>query len=267
MKCADTTTERYTESQVLYGLREAWDGITGVDDPFDAETRLDTYMKADGTWDDIDLADVFRRLEEFFGFACSDKEWTDLFGFDVFDRSMDEWEKTVAPKLTFGALARFVADRATVIAAFDPLPIFGRCCAPAGVFAGIERLAESARGKCQRFAPSDRIIDVMRGNDLDNFWMHLRWMTEHSIPALPSFWRRVTGCAVCLGVLATIAAMIAAWASSNPVWIVPTVVGACVVYAIAFAYKQLINPLPADIVTFRDLATKITRMRNADTAK
>ena len=41
------TTERYTESQVLYGLREAWENITGVDDPFDADTQIDAFMKGD----------------------------------------------------------------------------------------------------------------------------------------------------------------------------------------------------------------------------
>jgi hypothetical protein len=253
--------ERYTESQVLHGLREAWEDMSGVGDPFDAQTQLYTYMKADGLWDEVDLADVFRHLEEFFGFACSDKEWTDFFGFDVYDRSADEWEKTVAPKLTFGALAQFIVARAPVVASFDPIPVFGGHCAPAGVFRGIERLAENVTCRRPRFSPSVKIIDVMRGHDLDEFWMHLRWMTEHAIPALPSFWRGVTFWAGCLGVLATIVALIAAWATSNSEWIAPTLVGACVAYAMAFAYKQVVNPLPADIVTFRDLATRIAGMR------
>lgn len=72
------TAGRYTESQVLCGLREAWHDIIGVDDPFDADTQIDTLMKADGTWDDIDFADVFRGLERFFGFSCADKEWLDF---------------------------------------------------------------------------------------------------------------------------------------------------------------------------------------------
>ena len=38
-------SERYTETQVLCGLREAWEMITGVDDPFDADNQIDTFMK------------------------------------------------------------------------------------------------------------------------------------------------------------------------------------------------------------------------------
>jgi len=136
-------TQHYTESQVLYGLREAWERVTGIDDPFDADTQIDTFMKADDTWDEIDFADIFRGLEEFFGFACSDDEWTGFFGFDIAKRSIDEWNQTVAPKLTFGALARFVADRAPIIASFDPITVFGRHCASAGVFTGVQRLAET----------------------------------------------------------------------------------------------------------------------------
>lgn len=257
----DVTAGRYTESQVLCGLREAWPVVIGVDDPFDAETQIDTFMKADGTWDEIDFADLFRRLERFFGFSCADKEWLDFFGFDVAKRSIDEWDQSVAPNLTFGALARFIADRAPMMVSFDSITVFGRDCAPAGVFAGIQRLAG------QQFAPSARIIDVMRGRDLDDFWTHLRWMTEHSIPPLPSFWRGVTGMAACLGVLAVIGGLIAAWETSDPIWIAPTIVGALLFYVIASLYKRFTNPLPSDIVTFRDLSTLIARRRNTLGAK
>jgi hypothetical protein len=56
------TPQRYTESQVLFGLREAWQDVTGADEPFDANTRIDSYMKADGSWDELDFADVFRGI-------------------------------------------------------------------------------------------------------------------------------------------------------------------------------------------------------------
>jgi hypothetical protein len=161
-------------------------------------------MKADGTWDEIDFADIFRGLERFFGFECAHKEWLDFFGFDVVKRSIAEWDQKVAPNLTFGALARFIADRAPRIASFDPISVFGRDCESAGVFSGIHRLAG------QRFAPSARIIDVMRGHGLDRFWTQLRWMTENSIPPLPSFWRGVTGITGSLSVLAVIGGLIAA---------------------------------------------------------
>jgi hypothetical protein len=258
--------ERYTESQVLYGLREAWEDMTGVDDPFYADTQIDMFMKADDTWDEIDFADIFRGLERFFDFTCSDKEWKDFFGFDIAKRNIDEWDQTVAPNLTFGALARFIADHAPMIASFDPITVFGHHCASAGVFTGIQRLADKLTDNNQRFAPSARIIDVMRGHDLDNFWTQLRWMTEYTIPPLPSFWRSVTCLTGFLGALATVGGLVAAWTTSNPVWIAPTLLGTIVLYLIALAYKRFTNPLPTDIVTFRDLSMLIARAQNTVTA-
>ena len=124
----DVSRQRYSESQILFGLREAWQEFTGVNDPFDAETLIYTFMKSDGSWDELDFADIFYGIERFFGFQCSDKEWTDFFGFNAPQRGLEEWKQTVAPNLTFGSLARFIAERAPVIASFDPITVFGRLC-------------------------------------------------------------------------------------------------------------------------------------------
>lgn len=253
---------RYTESQVLFGLREAWHDFTGVDDPFDADTRIDTYMKADGSWDELDFADIFRGIERFFGFNCSEKEWTDFFGFPVAERSLSEWEQTFAPNLTFGSLARFIADRALAIASFNAISILGRPCLAAGVFTGIQHVAHKTTGNQCRFTPSTQIIDVMQGHDLDRFWSQLRWMTEHATPELPASWRNVTSTTGCLGVLAVIASLIATWGTSNPVWIVPTLLIAMASYLLASAYKRVTNPLPSHIVTFRDLSLLVATQRS-----
>ena len=53
----------YTQEQILCGLKEAWYGWTGYRTPFDADTRIDEHMKADGLWDDTDLADVAYRMD------------------------------------------------------------------------------------------------------------------------------------------------------------------------------------------------------------
>src|SRR5262245_14948583 len=94
--------KRYTQTPVLCGLRAAWEEATGgTDEPFDAETQIYAYGMADGTWDDIDLADIWFRLERFFGFTCRREEWLEFFGLDLAKQSWDEWEKTFAPNLTF----------------------------------------------------------------------------------------------------------------------------------------------------------------------
>jgi len=224
--------------------------------PFDADTRIDTFMKADLTWYEIDFAQMFRGLERYFGFTCSDKEWLDFFGFEVAERSVAEWDETTAPNLTFGALARFIANRAPVIASFDPISMIGRDCATAGVFTGIQQLAG------RRIAPSVRIFDVIRGRDLDRFWTQLRWMTENVIPPLPFSWRRICWLTGCFCVVAMIAGAIAIWATSVSIWFAPTTMVAAACYVIASAYKRNANPLPPDIVTFRDLSVLIAEKRN-----
>lgn len=258
----DMDTKRYTESQVLLGLREVWQDCTGNDALFDGDTRIDTYMKSDGSWDELDLLDIVYRIESFFGFSCSHKEWTDFFGFNLAERSPVEWERSVAPNLTFGALARFIADRAPAMAAFEPMIILDQPCLPAGVFIAFQCVADKTLRKQIRFAPSDRIIDFIHGHDLDHFWSQLRWMTEHAIPELPRFWREVTSTVGCLGALAVIASLFESWATTNPVWFLSSILIAAMSCSLAQIYKRIANPLPSNIVTFRDLAMLVARHRS-----
>ena len=249
--------QRYSESQVLCGLREVWQDMVGTDAPFYSTTRIDTFMKDDGSWDELDFADIFRGIEQFFGFDCTDRQWKEFFGFDVAERSLDEWERTVAPKLTFGSLARFIAERAPVVATFVPIIVLGRECAPAGAFTGIERLASHVSGRPLRFPPSARIIDVLRAHKLDEFWTHLRWMTEYATPELPAIWRNATGTAGCCGVIAVIIALIVTWWTFNPAWLIATLILSAAAFLIASIYKRFANPLPSQLSTFRDLSELI----------
>ena len=102
----------------------------------------------------------------------------------------------------------------------------------------------------------------MRGNDLDKFWMQLRWMTEDALPKLPAFWRENKGFAGCLGVLAVIGGVIAAWTTSNSAWVRAALFGAVALYLLASIYKRFTNPLPPHIASFRDLSILIAKSRN-----
>ena len=248
--------DRYTEAQVLCGLREAWQRITGADEPFNTETQIDTYMKETGTWDEIDFADVFRGLEQFFQFGCSDVEWKTFFGFAVAKRSLEEWDRTVARKLTFRALADFIADRAPVTASFDPISVLGIPCAPAGVFDGCQKLIAAPR-----IAPSTRIIDALRGNALDDFWMRLRWQTENLIPPLPDSWRGITGTVGSVGMVGILNGLTMTWLTSDLTFIILGSVFAAILLIAGLIYKQRTNPLPPNIVTFRDLSYHIVKSR------
>lgn len=253
-----TDAPRYTQSQVLYGLREAWSAMVGfdLDEPFDAHTRLDVYLKSEGVWDELDFADVFRGLERFFDFSCSDDEWLRFFGFDPSRRTRDEWEQTVAPQLTFGALSKFIAERAIQIS-FRPVAIVDVECPSAGAFLGIQEIARRECSYSGGFGPSRRIIDHMRGRQLEAFWTQVRWITQNSIPELPSSWREVTVNAGIIGCLGVVAGFIAGWLIDSVVLLAFAMAGAASVYLLAATYKHLANPLPPGIVTFRDLSMMV----------
>jgi hypothetical protein len=246
-----------TQAQVFCGLQDIWEDATGTDEPFELDTQIYAYMKADGSWDELDLADIFLRLEEFFGFTCERQDWRDLFGFEGQDR--EQWERRVAPRLTFRVLADFIAARAPIATSFEPIILFGRPCAPAGIFLGLQQVACSATSKSLHTGPSTRIIDVLRGDELDRFWRQVRWMTEHSIPKLPAFWRDVTGLSVCMSLLLTLGGLFIAWGTSKPQWILPILFGAAVIIPLSWVYKRLANPLPSYVVSFRDLSELIAR--------
>jgi hypothetical protein len=218
-------------------------------------------MIEDGSAADLDLYDVLFRLERFFGFNCTRQEWRDFFLLDMASQSPEEWIKTVAPQLTFGSLASFVAERAPVVASFDPIPVFGRNCAAAGIFAGMQQIAANLPGSKLQFAPSTRIVDVMRGTRLNDFWTRLRWMTENAAPELQRHWRDITFIAGNVGFLTVIGGLFFAWLFSSPVWFALALGASMLIYAAASAYKQTVNPIPRDIVSFRDLSILIAKSR------
>lgn len=258
----DSTVPRYTDAQVLCGLRETWFDITGAyDTPFEADTRIDLYLKADGTWAEIDLADVWIALEEFFGFKCNIDEWTQLFRLDVTDAQ--KWESECAPQITFGALARFIAERAEAIS-LAPTTILGRRCAPAGAFLGIRRVAQRLRPYGNDFAPSALIIENFRGRSLNRLWTQLCWMSNGRLTQLPAKWREATFNTYLWCFLITVLAVGVTWAIGDYRIAGFAVGGSIISILIAEAYHYFHNPLPNDVATFRDLANRIASFKDEE---
>lgn len=249
-------THRYSECQVLCGLRLAWSEIFGSAALFDSSTRLDEYMRADGTWEETDFAEVFRDLERFFGFRCAAGEWGVFLRGEEADTDPRDWKTAVAPRLTFGALGRFIADRADGIS-MRPVVLAGRECRSAGVFLGLLQLAGRVAGRDVRFRPSTRIVEVLRGGALDDFWTRLRWISQNRIPQLPSFWGAFANFALGLSFLGGLFGVLAAWATGGLGIGVVAFVVALAAFLAASIYKHWANPLPAGVESFRDLANLI----------
>lgn len=245
---------RYSTKQILCGLRELWRSIG--DTRFEDDTCLVEHMKEDGTWDETDFANVFYLLERFFGFECSREDWNRLFGVHV-AVTPEEWESQFAPRLTFGALAQFIADR-TPCVPFEPALWLDRPCAVAGVFLGIEQVAREIQPNGESFAPSTPVWDRFRGRALDKFWVRLRWISEDRLPALPNFWRGVRGWAFLTGAAAIGSGIIVSLLLENAVLSIASVPVALVVYAAASIYVHTVNPIPEGIQTFSDLARRFS---------
>jgi len=246
---------RYTEKQILCGLRDFWTFEIDANASFDADTRVDLQLKAIGAWDDPEIC-LFDELEEFFHFTCQASDWRQLFGFDLLRKSEQEWEAEIGQYLTFGVLARFISERKSAVS-FQPAIVMGRECGPAGVFFGLQCLTQNHEVAVSRVAPSTKIIDVLCGHSLDQFWSELRWISEHGVPDLPYFWRSMQGWGCFAGFVLILFAILLSILTESILFLIVMSVCAWAVWYVSLLYKQYSNPLPPELQTFRDLAVWI----------
>lgn len=249
---------KYSEKQILCGLQECWKSVMGNCESFDSDTKIDLYLKENGNgiWDMFYLRDLVYEMERFFHFTCSIREWDHLFGFDRSISSHEEWENLVGQHLTFGVLAQFIAERAPAVS-FQPVTVMGSECRPAGVFFGLQSLTKKYNKRAFRFAPSTKIINVLRGLSLEQFWDELQWMTEHGVPVLPGSWRNIERWGYLFSSLIVFSMIPLALWGLHPVALVAMSVCALMGWLASSLYKNWVNPLPSGIRTFRDLAVLI----------
>lgn len=242
--------EMYTQEQILCGLHIFWREHLGCESPCEPDMSVIEQLKDEGIYEDIDLADVLFCLKRLFGFQCAWEEWDTFWGIPIQDP--DEWNRGVAPRLTFRALAEFIREQLEPIY-LEPITILGKPCRTAGIFRALERLAGQVHPKVSRFGPSTPIRARLRGSRLHKFWDRLRWITKDQIP-LP--YRIKLGCGgfyVKIG----IGLSIALWKRDlEGLWISLGVTALLLLptaLLVGFLNSQL-NPLPKEIQTFGDLA-------------
>ncbi len=125
------------------------------------------------------------------------------------------------------------------------------------MFFGLQRLTKNYNKRASRFAPSTKIIDVLRGRTLEQFWDELQWITEHGVPVLPDSWRKNGGWGHLFGSLVVFSMIPLALWGLNPPALVAMSVCASMGWFGPFLYKRWVNPLPPELQTFRDLAVLI----------
>ena len=247
---------RYTEKQIMCGMYVCWCDAMGTETRFDADTQVYQYMKSEDLWNDTDLADVFYRFERQFGFESTLDEWIrelEIKG----PFTLEEWERDVAPRFTFGVIARYIQKKAINTVSFQPVTVMNRECGPAGAFYGLQQVvtstAEAWRAPC-RFAPSTRILSVLRGSCLDRFWDELHWRTEQKVPQISRTWDFLIAAGCLVAGLATLIALPTTFATGNAVYAAGLFVYLLVFWILSSAYQYYSDPLPPELQTFRDLA-------------
>lgn len=176
---------RYDRERILSALMPVIEDSFGIDPderPLPGE-RIDEHLKRLGLWDDdLVLIDLWFRCERSFGFMA---HWQEFFGPPTSDPIA--WERDVAPRLTYEALADFIAERASSVS-FDPVEIAGVRCAKAGAFLGLREVAEHVGGGIPRFAPSTPIRGHLHRSELATLWSRLAWMSRATLPPLRTRW-------------------------------------------------------------------------------
>jgi hypothetical protein len=244
------SAEMYTREQIFCAIRIIWREALGYEEPLDLDMRFYDDFRGGGLFDEIDFGDVIFRVQRELGFTCALEEWKTFLGTHIQDA--DIWERDIAPRLTFRALADFIRERLEPIT-LEAITLLGKPCRTAGIFRALERLVGEIHPAVIRFGPSTPIRSRLRGSRLHRLWDRLRWMTQERIP-LP--YRIKLGCGgfyfkIGIGLL------IALWKRDlEGLWLslkVTTLLFLPTAFLVEFLNSQL-NPLPTEIKTFGDLA-------------
>ncbi len=276
MKCDPVLREN--RRIILTGLRRVVTDVIGITPFKSGKTNVVCFLrgiKVGGStmWDEIDLADVFSEVEDYFGFKAERNEWTQLFGVHL--TKSEQWEEQIANRLTFNDLADFVLAHVES-PCIPKVVILGRSCAPAGAFRLIQRLVRRMRPQCPAFGPSSEIANVLPRTSMVQLWSQLRWRSENRLPKLRrslSGWMNLwfVDKVILTGVIAILAnflfkhdetAYMEFFGISIQVFFV-----AVAISAVAWVLIRMCSPLigrhnaglPPEIRTFRDLANIIAQ--------
>src|SRR5262249_50660345 len=160
------------------GLRIYWHEQFGASTPIEPGMHIDQALIAEGVWEEIDLADFYDDLQEFFGFPWALNEFCRHFRIDEPVSCTD----LTTHGFTFGALAEYIRERVERVS-FEPITLLGRRCSSAGSFRGIEELVHRTDRSVPRFGPSTPIKDRLRGRTLHAIYARLRWISVGRLPA------------------------------------------------------------------------------------
>jgi hypothetical protein len=228
--------------------------------PDEVEITADSnVIELDRAYDFFGSLEVFEwqmLIEERLCVGISTPEMAEFFIPSTWNLGWDEWNRTIVPQLTVGALAEFILERASRIS-FEPVSILGSPpCAAAGYFQGMTGLVQSIRPHAPRFGPSTPIRHVLSNSELRRFWRRLSRSTR-PLPPLEFTLTNLANAILIGSSLLLIFGVMVDWAILAMVWMI------CL-KGISFGcwLRRRVHPLPLGIVTFGDLARHQARYQS-----
>lgn len=233
-------------------------GIPEDEANVDSSTNFPDWLRSVDRFDLFDLVDLWHRLNHF-GLRASIIDFHSFFGGGADGK--DEWEATVKPRLTFGAICDWLSARMPM-PDYAPIEICGLSCRRAGAYLAIQEVV-LAEGIKPKFGPSTQVRRVLRGSRLWRVWGQLRLHSGLRLPGL-DYPLAVVGLGMmalgCFGLATSILAILSL-AGGSPL---AQLVFWTTFIAIGKVFSTCGNPLPPGIVTFKDLATALDATLSRD---
>lgn len=260
---------RLPHDEILAALAVCWKDWSGSDQPITADGNLVDWLQREGWWREIDLMDLRWPVSRHFGADLPVDEWGRFFSGEA--KSEEEWNRDVAPTITFGRLSALI-QRHLADVSFGPINVAGANCAAAGAFLGVQQLARFVDRNIERFGPSTRVRDRLSGERLVAFWSQLRLLTRNAVPPIKPYSQQWRVRVLFILLYCFAPAILAVVLGLVPGWPLRLFYGAYVGLLIIAAMgldASRDGSLPKDIRTFRDLANRVadqfhTRSRTPD---
>lgn len=264
--------QRFTTEQVLRGIQRFVDEVVGDDVRVRPDESVNCYADVINKNYGCPLEFLWG-LSIYFGLNWNIERWVvwlqlprprrnERLSKREQESHWEDWQQTTSQSITVRKLAEYIARHARGVS-MQPVTVFGRHCAPAGVFRGLCELPE-VRGK--RIGPSTELRSIMGAWKLEEFWKRAEWVSGQKLPQLsiwsvwtsPLPWRWVApailayvGGACLLGGLAAQFGL--------PLWLMSVICVGLFFATAAWIENNVRNPIPDEVQTFGDLARLIAQ--------
>ena len=216
------------------------------EEPDSPQNRIVAFLSTFPLTDD-DISIVLDQIVESFCLSGGEEELQEFFSIRNHVESGKKQDRL--NELTFAELTEFIHQRTP---RFQAVTVAGYEFGPAGVFLSFRPIVNHIFRRERRFAPSTPIRDILPRRQLRRFWQRLQYWTDGELQSLPRNWYTAfTNLWIALiGIPVLLLTQ-----NVSPYWLLGLLVMEWITRAwLVEKLDRTLNPLPASIQTFRDLA-------------